>query len=68
MVISLIPLHKSKLSGKSSIQPLTIIRFILNKLLGVHHEPEDCEPPGNPFLQLPSRIKIDFDEIDGTVL
>jgi hypothetical protein len=40
MVLSLIPLHKSNSSGKSSIQTLTIIRIIPNESLSVHHELE----------------------------
>jgi hypothetical protein len=52
MVLSLIPLHKSVLSGKSSIQTLTIIRIILNDLLDVHHELEDRETSSNRFLWL----------------
>jgi hypothetical protein len=42
MVLSLIPLPKSEPSGNSSIQILTIIRIVLNKLLGVHHELDGC--------------------------
>lgn len=52
MVLSLIPLHKSVLSGKSSIQILTIIRIIPNDLLDVHRELEDCETSSNRFLRL----------------